>query len=212
MSNLVKITDHEQRALDRLISQFKGKINIENVIKIFTPQIQELENMFFDLLEKRYLSIAEGAQLDEIGEILNQGRNGLNDDDYRVILYNKIAEYNSEGTAEDIIGIFKIVSGSEKVVLEDLGIAGFAITGINANPIIVESSIIDSVKNAKIAGVKVRYIVLTDDDTFGFQGSADSEGFGVGKFARLIYNPPVFAFSGGNTEFAGGFGVGGFLT
>ena len=206
-----KITDHFIQAKRRLITQYKNKTNIENTINLFADQIQELENMFFDLLLERWLASAIGVQLDGIGEILDTARDGRNDDDYRAFLYTSIAIYNSEGTIEDIIQIFKTLSGAEKVELAEIGIAGFRLTGINANPIIEESLIVNTINQTKIAGVKVDSIVLTTDIPFGFEAAIEALGFGDGEFARLIYSPPEFTFEGSNLTFAGGFGIGGFL-
>ena len=211
MSNLEQINDHIIQAENHLISQYKNKTNIDNVIVIFGQQIQELEDMFFDLLLERYLATAIGEQLDMLGDLLNQDRLGLSDDNYRVLLYNKIAEYNSEGAIEDIISIFKIVSGSERVELSELGIAAFALTGFNANPITDTSLIVNSVENAKAAGVKVDHIILTTDIPFGFEETSDALGFGDGEFSELIYAPAEFVFLGSILTFAGGFGVGGLL-
>ena len=127
------------------------------------------------------------------------------------MLYNKIAEYNSEGTIEDIISIFKTVSGAESVELIEIGIAGIAMTAYNANPIVDTSLIVESVSNAKAARIKIDYIILQNDEPFGFEAAIDSKGFGEGEFSTLTYHPPVFAFSGATSEFIGGFGEGGFL-
>lgn len=57
-----------------LITQYQNSPNFKALLKIFTDQIQELENVAQDLLNKRLLDVAVGDQLTIIGNIVGQQR------------------------------------------------------------------------------------------------------------------------------------------
>lgn len=70
--------NHIELGLSRLAAQFKTAKNLNDFLTIFLNQNQELENTFFDLLNKRDLDSAVGAQLDVIGRIVGQPRTIIN--------------------------------------------------------------------------------------------------------------------------------------
>lgn len=108
---LEQITEHVQEALNNLLAQFKGKPKIAGLITSYVNQIQDLEDVFFQLLIDRWLDNAEGVQLDGFGSIVGQAREGKNDDDYRLAIKAKIQLNLSEGTTEDIIDILRAALG-----------------------------------------------------------------------------------------------------
>jgi len=58
MSEAVKITDHVDQGLSRLISQYKGKPKLEGTLAAFLKPFQDLEDTFFDLRDMRSVNIA----------------------------------------------------------------------------------------------------------------------------------------------------------
>lgn len=61
-------------ARDRVTEQFKGKDVFDRYLQLLITQQQELQQVFKDLLQKRSIDEATGAQLDIIGEIVGQPR------------------------------------------------------------------------------------------------------------------------------------------
>lgn len=57
-----------------LIGQFQGKQILHAIIESLGEELDELEQAFSDLRDKRWIDTAEGAQLDGIGTIVNQPR------------------------------------------------------------------------------------------------------------------------------------------
>jgi hypothetical protein len=115
---VTQITTHEQDALNRLIYQYKGKVNLKNLIKdLSTTQIQEIENAAIELYSRLNIDDSEGVQLNKIGEIVGQPRNGLSDTTYRIFLKAKIAVNVSEGDIEQVISVWKLMTGSSIVSL-----------------------------------------------------------------------------------------------
>lgn len=84
-------------------------------------QVQELENVLFDLLNNRMLDAAEGAQLDKLGSMLNESRKGSqSDSNYRTILGVKIKQNLSQGEPETLISILSALTSSTQINFVEL--------------------------------------------------------------------------------------------
>lgn len=66
--------DHKSLAVSRLATQFKESTNLINYIKSLLLESNNLEKVFCDLLEKRWIDTAEGVNLDILGSIVSQSR------------------------------------------------------------------------------------------------------------------------------------------
>lgn len=71
---LEHITTHDAEAQAYFIEQFKNSQNLRDLISIYMVFVQELEDVFQDIITQRMIDGAEGAQLDGIGEIVGQSR------------------------------------------------------------------------------------------------------------------------------------------
>lgn len=106
--------------LEAMKSQFKGKDNITAVIEIFADQAQEIEDVLNQLATLRNIPNATGDQLDLIGEIVGEDRNGRNDTDYRAAIFIKASVNSADGTKENIIAVLsELTSSSTIYVLDD---------------------------------------------------------------------------------------------
>lgn len=181
------ILDHEAQALARLIEQYKGSTNIENVIKAIVPQTQDQEPVLDDLQLLRFLGAASGEQLDGLGRILDTPRAGLSDTDYRGLLTVKIAENFSEGTIEDLIGIFNALMDATKTQAIETFPAAFQLTAINGGvPILPLANVRISIERAKPAGVGIGALIQATADPFVFDGDPDGFGFDDGEFSQAF--------------------------
>lgn len=130
--NVTQITTHVQDALNRLMQQYKNKENIAKFYTAFIEQVQKLENATFVLDAGRQLfdgtvTPAIGAQLDVIGEIVGIQRNGLQDDEYILFIFGKIAENFSDTTVPTIVNIISYVFQAQQVKIQEIYPAGIAI-------------------------------------------------------------------------------------
>lgn len=211
-----KILTHNADALNRLLEQYKGKTNLKKVIEIYTKQVQDLEDAFYTFFLLKSIQDSEGAQLDLIGKVIGQVRKlGESDETYRINLAVKIGINTSEGELEKVISIFKIITGSEWVKLDDYENGNIGLTGNNL-PIDQNSInlIFSNVERILLAGVRLLTIVdASVDDSFAFFGDntvVNGKGFGSvsdaalgGKFAKLLQAKYDFAFSGSNPKLKG---------
>lgn len=184
-SHISIINDHEARAIDRLITQYKSKEKIEGLVKAFTNQLQLIENVGADLVNKRSIFDAAGIELDRWGNLLVEPRFGLNDSDYRIQLIAKVAQNFSEGTAEDLISMFKSLTRAAYIIYSEIYPAEVSITAVDVD-LIGDSNRIRSVLDlAKAAGVKITSAIVTAANVFSFDGDTDPNSLGFGDVNDL---------------------------
>ena len=107
--------DHVEAAKSRLITFFRDKPVINGLFDSVFEGFNDVEDLLFDLLEKRSIYTAEGVQIDSIGEMFGVVRNGLSDEEYRSAILAKISEVNSDGTTEVFMNVMRINTNSNNV-------------------------------------------------------------------------------------------------
>jgi hypothetical protein len=101
--------DHVAGALSRLLEQWKGKPNIAALLSSLAGASQPIESALQQLLTQRFVTTAIGAQLDVLGSLVGQPRNGLSDADYARYIQARISTNRSSGTIEDLITVARLV-------------------------------------------------------------------------------------------------------
>lgn len=164
-------TEHFAQALNRLLSQFKGKPRFEAVIKAFLDQIQEVENILNTLLNARTIDNASGDLLDIIGKIVGRPREGRDDNDYRVWLKSQLSINKSSGTAEELITVIQLITGlatSGTVLIEefDSDIAYFRLTILTALGTIDPDVVKEIINSMRAAGVSTDLVGYLEEPLF----------------------------------------------
>lgn len=204
---MVQISTHVQDALDRLMEQYRNKPRISAILTSLVDQIQDLEDVVFEVRDGTMLFNgttypAIGAQLDQIGEIVGQKRNGLEDAQYLLFILGKIAANYSDASLPTILKIIKIIYQPESVFIRN--VYPNAIAYSLGNPAL--DPLFFNLARTLIQGalgqtVDISYIATHDpDDAFRFTyrggpliggGFADKSVPGSGgKFADSIYTNP----------------------
>lgn len=177
------VIDHAAGAVNRLPAQFKGKAGIEALLTALTTPMNELELIIWSLIIQRTIEFAIEAQLDVIGKIVWQHRDGLSDDIYRRYIKASIATQQSHGLVTTLIKIAKLVLGDTEtyVEIEQMPIATVVVT-------ISERSVTTEVANALMAfltravagGVRLDLQTTIDDPASFpvFTWDHPDEGFG----------------------------------
>jgi hypothetical protein len=168
------IPNHAEQALALLLQQFKGKPKIEALITAFMTQVQELEEVFFDLLLMRTLELATGVQLDVLGRLLGQTRGALDDDGYRIWLRGRILLNKSSGTTEDVINFLTAVLPGQGVDIAESFPASFTATLTEEITTVEATEAVTLLHLVKPVGVGGTLIYSTDTDAFRF-ATADTE-------------------------------------
>lgn len=211
-ADVTKIRQHAKDAKDRLLFQYKGKTNIENLIdSLLGTQIQDFENAAFTLFGRLNIDKSTGKQLDRIGDLIGQKREGKIDSLYRLFIKAKIGANISQGDIERLISVWKLLTNSSSVHLVE---AFPAEVELYSDTALSTSSVNDAftlIQKVSAGGVKVGYTAVFDKtEAFGFLGSgSNSLGFGgvlsqgtnssVGAF-KLIDSGATFQTSGVTTN------------
>lgn len=176
-----KNINHVQEALNRLISPFIGKPNIEKFITVFANECQRFEDIAFDLIKKRFLANAYGSTLDLIGQSIGQNRPLLSvipmtDDTYRSLIYAKIAENTSNGTREELINILRLL-GANDIYIQRIYPASITVN-IRGNVLLPTQEVKKTLERSSlpIELDLVQYYL----EPFGFSGDNSALGFSVG--------------------------------
>lgn len=187
MSDVTPITDHVERALARLLEQDKGKPRLEALVKIFADRYQRIENVVTQLANNRWVLTAEGVQLDTLGEIVGEPRNGKIDDVYRLWIRARILINRSSGKVSELLRVARIILGdAPDLVYTPEPPAAFQIelTGVSGSGDVARV-LFDALNQVRAGGVRMN--ILYNDDiptafTFnidGTEGVSDAvKGFG----------------------------------
>jgi len=118
--------DIAERTLAVLLTQFKGKPVFEQVLRSYAAQAQELELVFWRLAVLTTLEYATGVQLDGLGAIVGEPRNGRPDDLYRAAIRSRIRLNRSFATVEEILAVLLSVAPFQ-YRLKELGYASLSV-------------------------------------------------------------------------------------
>lgn len=199
------IPNHVEQALSRLIQQYKTAENLKSLLTAIVGPIQTIEDELGLMNTLRYLPDAEGVQLDNIGMIVGIARTpGQSDADYLQAIYGQIAINVSEGTPEQIIAAFNIMTNSDFTILtEFLCSVIFSSTWVPANQEEVDT-VITNLMRATPAGVRVDGIIEFDaTDSFAYAGITPALGYDDGSQTVGGKYPRLHQFIGGGFAYAG---------
>ena len=183
-TQLVLITDHPERMLINSFSQDRCKPKFKALLQAIGEGVQLQEEQFFDLLLSRGLDEAIANSLVQWGRIVGEQQGGLNDDDYRRFIKARIAANISEGTIDELIGVFATVTSPSSIRYFEHFPAGFRLTAFRADLLSdsMRRRINRLMKSIKPGGVGMSLTeALTDSILF----STATRGFGS-TFSRVI--------------------------
>jgi hypothetical protein len=204
--SVTKITTHISDALGRLLEQYKYLPNIRSLIEIYAKQIQLIEDAAFELFTERALLNASGAQLDLIGAVVGQAREGATDSEYRVLINVRIGTNISEGEIPRVISVFKLLTGSDYVHLINLQEGSIQLmTTVDFADQDEVNLVYINMQKVVAGGVRIDHILCADPtEAFAYAGSnADAPGLGYddgagsgGLYAIEHIYRPEFAYAG----------------
>lgn len=165
-----KKTTHVAEAIRNLIDVFEDKPKVVGLLTAFVNRIQDLENTFSDVLTKTALGNAAGAQLDLLGAIVGEARNGRTDLQYATAINARIRLLQSEGTIEDMLDLITSIVGSLQVNIVEFYPAKFSATIEDpVDPTEVDIGAMGNLMaSGKPAGVGMDLIYYTSTNPFRF--------------------------------------------
>ncbi|MBV1928695.1 MAG: DUF2612 domain-containing protein [Gammaproteobacteria bacterium] len=117
--SVITFKDQVTEGLDKLIDYWADKPNVVNLLKSFLENIQLVEDVYQDLNTNRSITTAVGVQLDNIGTIVGEARQGLEDDPYRRAINLRIGINNSDGTEPVVIPLIKQITNADSVTMTE---------------------------------------------------------------------------------------------
>ena len=186
---LTQITTHAELARARLATQFKEKPKLAALLDGISAQVQDVEDTLWALLTQRSLDTAVGAQLDDVGVLLNLPRYATEADaDYRLKLEARVLVLTSSGTLEETYVVADLVlplfaTGTPVLAIDEGYPAGFvlSVTGATFTEDDAAEFIRSFLRPMKPAGVRgiFTYLLADATDTFCFDGDTGT-GFDSG--------------------------------
>lgn len=151
MTDIVRIEDHSGDALKRLIDQWSASPRYQDLIRSIVDPCQAIEDNLIALLNLRSVETATGQQLDNLGEIVGQPRDGRTDEEYRLWIHARILANRSTGTPDDSIEIMKLIASEATTTLIEYYPAAYSVQayGLTDDPHTV-AEILQAVKPAGV--------------------------------------------------------------
>jgi len=173
-------------ANNRLAIQFQEKPNIRAFVCALTTPAQDLTDALNQLLTERGIDTAVGAQLDVIGKVVDEPRDGEVDDVYRRFIRARIAVHRSNGVPVEILKIARLVLGDSdgQVQIRCVSDASY-ILEIHDRPTDADTArvLIDMVGKATSAGVRVEVVTTPRPLSEVFRLDISGQGVDQGHLA-----------------------------
>lgn len=168
-----KKTTHAAEMIGNELLQDKEQPNRVALIESIGAEIQDAENSLGDVFDQHFIDNAVGAQLDGLGEIVDEDRKGKADPEYRTVLKAKDRALRSNGSPEDLIAVVRLVISAVAFALEEMFPAhvkiSMEVNGLDAPEIATLLSL------ARPAGVSGALIADTTATPFQFSSTAALE-------------------------------------
>lgn len=176
-----------------LLEQFRGRARLEALLCSYLERISELELAIVEVRNLRDLDSAAGEQLDVIGRIVGESREGRTDDDYRRFLRVRILINKSTGTPEELIAAAVLVTQPDAIELVESFPAFVTVTAFAGGAVADGGKVNEVLQLMKPAGVGLLYVfsATTPEETFKFATGTTVEtsavfGFDAGQLGGTL--------------------------
>lgn len=120
--------DHAASALARVAQYLRDSPRFVGILTAFANRAQDLETALQAFPAARSLATGAGAQLDALGAIVGQARQGMSDADYRRYLQARVKVNRSSGTPEELLAMLRLaVSSATTIALVEYPPAAFVV-------------------------------------------------------------------------------------
>lgn len=182
-------TAHAVEAISHLIDFFKYGPRNQEVLKTIGLQLQELEDMYWAMYHAFDGDTAVGDQLDILGRLVGEKRQGRVDDDFRAAVKVRILVNISNGTIPELLKISETMVPTASVLIAEVApmtiqVNFSTLTGTTLR------TVFQILRKAKAGGVRLLV-------TFGGEiGAVDGSPAG-GEIGAVDGSPAGFIIGGG---------------
>jgi len=186
---------HVAGVLEDMLFQDEEMPRAEAFVSIFGARWQVVEDFLWQLATERGLDEAVGVQLDGIGDILDESRGGLTDDQYRLFLRAKILVLKSRGRVGGLINILLVLEYTAIVVRETPP----AHMEIEVCDVTLARETDRVLRLAKAGGVGLTFIYsqYSEFEIFQASGTYAAEEYDVATGAGSVYDAATGGYSAG---------------
>jgi hypothetical protein len=178
---------HAELAASRPIERWRDKPAFMALLRSYSEEFQEIENAFWDVLVLRFPDYAFGEGLNMLGRIVGVARGARTDAQYRNRIKVQVAINSSDGTAEAICGILKMLDPAA-FEYRDTAPAAFRLYYTEAPATTaIQAEIPGIVRVSRAVGIGASISqpvenpgVLAGQFTFTDAGGEPTDGFGFG--------------------------------
>lgn len=187
--------DHATSMKGLLYEQDRDKPRLMALIGALGAAFQLAEDVLHGIRENSRLPYAQGAALDQWGDLVGEPRLGLDDGDYRRVISARILANNSDSSMTAIAAVLALL-------VEPLEIRGYElypsllVLQVRRDTLLAEpmlSRVRRLMTRIKPPG-RAMEIVEGVEGAFGFSGTSPSStpwsvpaGYSVGPYARMVY-------------------------
>lgn len=154
----VRNDKHVTEAKAKFTSMFRDRRVISALIQSFVKPLQTLENVLWDVINKRNLENATGKLLDILGALVGQPRDGRSDDEYREAIRLRILILRSTGRIPDLLKIIETAAPGS--AYRDTPPACFEVVTSSTGP--AYKALVDAMRDAKPLGVGANMLYTAD--------------------------------------------------
>lgn len=161
--------------------------NNQKLVVAIVGMFQPLLDTLYAMLTERRLDTAVGAQLDVLGKLVGEDRDGLDDATYRRYIRARVATNKSDGLIKDLIKITRLLLDDPDAYIR-VDNAGHASIIINIEDVVTARTLAAIVQEFMLeavgGGIRVytRHWPQAGASSFALAGygAVDSEGLGLG--------------------------------
>ncbi len=145
--------------------------NIEKMVAVYAAETQEVENALFEVLVDSLITTGIGVQLDGIGVIVGETRQGLTDLKYRRVLQAAIIRNRSAGTPEEMYDVVQAALGpAVRLEFGPESNAGFELEALDVLGEGDGARAASLLRRGRMAGVNGYLIFFQSEPIFAFDG------------------------------------------
>jgi hypothetical protein len=173
--------DHEEAAVARLMNALRNT-TFEDLVRALARSHQSVEDALVHLHGDRLLVNGAGAQLDAVGSIVGQPRNGMSDNRYIRWIKARILANRSSGTIPELLNILRTVSGSETVIEAREEANTTLVFRLSGFDVPYTDDLILMLLETKAGGVRVILEAAneTDANTYTLDSASNAQGMDAG--------------------------------
>ncbi len=164
--------DHAERMVNRLIEIFRKPRNSAYLRYGPGAQIQEIEDVLWDIYQSFDLETAENTALDFLGAVVGELRRGRDDTAYRTAINVRLLVNRSNGSIEEMLAILVLADPSLVMSLREYWPASLVFRWQSAFTALSSADMYYLVRQAKPAGVMLHAIIRPASGGFRWSTTA----------------------------------------